>query len=361
MASITKRGERWRAEVRRKGYRSLCKTFGTKAAAEKWARGVEAQMDDGKIVAELAPGGDTTVGKIIHAYRALRESSRPIADTSNEHYQLKRLVDYLGDETVHALTPARLTAFCIQRRDEDGAGPYTCNMDLSKLGTVLRIGGAALNKVFPDVVGAARPTLTHLRLIGGGGVRSRRPTEDELTRILAWLTERKGIAYAEAIAFAAATAMRQGEIVALRVEDIDQNTHTARVMRKHPRLGKKLHIVPILEDAWQILTRQTPTDGRIFALNKQTLSKYFTECCRALSIPDLHFHDLRHEGTSSLFEDGFAIEQVALVTGHADWRNLKRYTNLNPADLTRLEPDIRQSARQRRDSPQTCDPHPGKS
>lgn len=31
---------------------------------------------------------------------------------------------------------------------------------------------------------------------------------------------------------------------------------------------------------------------------------------------DLHFHDLRHEGTSRLFEVGFSIEQVALVSGH---------------------------------------------
>ena len=27
--------------------------------------------------------------------------------------------------------------------------------------------------------------------------------------------------------------------------------------------------------------------------------------------------------------------QVALVTGHKDWRHLKRYTNLKPEDLHR--------------------------
>jgi site-specific recombinase XerD len=52
-----------------------------------------------------------------------------------------------------------------------------------------------------------------------------------------------------------------------------------------------------------------------------------------LSIPNLHFHDLRHEGTSRLFEEGFEIQQVALVTGHKDWRHLRRYTNLRPEDL----------------------------
>jgi hypothetical protein len=34
-----------------------------------------------------------------------------------------------------------------------------------------------------------------------------------------------------------------------------------------------------------------------------------------------------------LFEAGFRIEQVALVTGHKDWKMLKRYTNLRPEGL----------------------------
>jgi site-specific recombinase XerD len=51
----------------------------------------------------------------------------------------------------------------------------------------------------------------------------------------------------------------------------------------------------------------------------------------------LHFHDLRHEGTSRLFEAGLSIEKVALVTGHKDWRMLQRYTNLKPEDLHKLQ------------------------
>ena len=57
------------------------------------------------------------------------------------------------------------------------------------------------------------------------------------------------------------------------------------------------------------------------------MSKYFREGCSALGIPDLHIHDLRHEGTSRLFEAGLPIQEVALVTGHKDWRHLRRYTN----------------------------------
>lgn len=59
----------------------------------------------------------------------------------------------------------------------------------------------------------------------------------------------------------------------------------------------------------------------------------FRRQCKGLKIEDLHFHDLRHEGTSRLFEAGFSIEQVALVTGHKDWKMLRRYTHLKPETL----------------------------
>ncbi len=48
---------------------------------------------------------------------------------------------------------------------------------------------------------------------------------------------------------------------------------------------------------------------------------------------DLHFHDLRHEGTSRLFENELVIHEAALVTGHKDWKMLRRYTHLQPESL----------------------------
>ena len=51
---------------------------------------------------------------------------------------------------------------------------------------------------------------------------------------------------------------------------------------------------------------------------------------------DLHFHDLRHEGTSCLFEAGFAIEQVSLVNRQKNWKMLRRYTHIRPEALHRL-------------------------
>jgi len=47
-----------------------------------------------------------------------------------------------------------------------------------------------------------------------------------------------------------------------------------------------------------------------------------------LGIDDLHFHDLRHDGISRLFEMGKTIPQAAGVSGHRSWSSLKRYSHL---------------------------------
>jgi integrase len=74
-------------------------------------------------------------------------------------------------------------------------------------------------------------------------------------------------------------------------------------------------------------------EGRIFPYNGKSIGTAFRRQCKDLKIEDLHFHDLRHEGTSRLFEVGFSIEQVALVTGHKDWKMLRRYTHIKPETL----------------------------
>lgn len=302
--------------------------------AQNWARGVEADIDRGQVLApRTVLGRVVLVSDLIDTYRKLREKNRPVGDDSTEHYILKALQRGLGSLDVSRLSAADLVAYA-QERSEQGAGPYTINMDISKLGTVLRLAGMAMKLTLPDVVGQARPLLNHMGLIGSGGKRERRPTEDEMQRLVEWLAANKGRLYADVVLFAVATAMRRGEIVRLRWADVDEAKRLVLVRdRKDPR--KKIgndQWVPLLGEAWSLVQAQ-PRGDLIWPLHEQTISKYFKEACDALAIPDLHFHDLRHDGISRLFEQGFDIPRVALVSGHKSWSNLKRYTNLKPEDI----------------------------
>ena len=79
--------------------------------------------------------------------------------------------------------------------------------------------------------------------------------------------------------------------------------------------------------------------------NAYSISDRFAKVRQSAGIEDLHFHDLRHEGISRLFEiekikDGYirkwTIPEVAKVSGHKTWKMLERYTQLKPKDLVDL-------------------------
>lgn len=140
------------------------------------------------------------------------------------------------------------------------------------------------------------------------------------------------------IQFAVATAMRLDEIMRLRWEDLNKDHKTITIRdRKHPNQKEgNDQEVPLLGDSFDIAMRQPDTHTRIFPCNGNTISSIFPPACQALGIVDLRFHDMRHEGVSRLFERGFRIEQVSLVSGHRDWKMLQRYTQLKAVDLHRV-------------------------
>ena len=45
-------------------------------------------------------------------------------------------------------------------------------------------------------------------------------------------------------------------------------------------------------------------------------------------INNLHFHDLRHEAISRLFEKGLNPMEVSAISGHKSMQVLKRYTHI---------------------------------
>lgn len=317
MAHITKIGKRWRAQVRPAGMKSKSKTFDKKAEAEQWARELEHQIKQGTHCTV-----DASVAHLVRLYRAVREESdRPVLDTSTEHYQLETLAALLGETMVSALTVDTVVEFA-QARKREGAGPYTINMDISKLGTVLRYTAHKAQVVIPDVIGAARPVLKYMRLIGGGGKRRRRPTGDELCRLLAYFKGKSGAtwqALPDMVTVALTIGLRRGELCSIRWDDIDDATRTVLVRdRKDPRQKKGNHQrIPLLGRAWDIVQAQPRSGVRVFPHHPQTVSKYFREAVKELSIPDLHFHDLRREAASALLEAGWSERDVRQVTGHA--------------------------------------------
>ena len=74
-------------------------------------------------------------------------------------------------------------------------------------------------------------------------------------------------------------------------------------------------------------------EEHLFTDSARGVSGAFLKRCRRSGIKDLHFHDLRHEATSRLFEKGLNPVEVATITCHKDTKTLMRYTQLRAADL----------------------------
>jgi hypothetical protein len=76
--------------------------------------------------------------------------------------------------------------------------------------------------------------------------------------------------------------------------------------------------------------------GRVVPCNPTSVGTAFRRAWVDPDVTDLHFRDLRHDGTSRLFEVGPSIEQVALVTGPRGWKRLRRSTRIRPEGPYRL-------------------------
>ena len=172
--------------------------------------------------------------------------------------------------------------------------------------------------------------------------RDRRPTADELLLLKTHFLTSKTMAIpmAAIIDFAVATAMRLGEICKIEWADYSEDASTIAVnARKHPT-KKKSHIIPLVEingiDPHKIIrdcASSANKSGRIFPYNADSVSTAFRRACNKLGIEDLHFHDLRHEAVSSLFEAGLQPQHVMLISGHSNLQQLSRYTNTRAEDV----------------------------
>lgn len=331
MACIIQINGRWRAQVRKKGLKAQARTFNTKAQAERWAK----QVESGVTVAVT----DLTLAEMIAKYREMREKSgREIEDTSSEHYTLNMLAEHLGHLMVGRMVPNDLVDYAAKRIKQ--CEPPTINNDLSKLGTVMRHTSSILNLPFNDVVGAARPLLNHLHLIGSGKARTRRPTTDELERLFTYFREhapRTHLRMEDIVRAAITLGLRRGELFRIKWDDLDAAKKMVLVRdRKHPRQKKgNDQWIPLIGESWDLIQSQPRVSERIFPFHPQTVSKYFKTACDALAIRDLHFHDMRREAASALLELGWNERDVKMITGHSS-KVFEVYAKPDPVYLHNL-------------------------
>lgn len=280
---------------------------------------------------EKAQGPKGTLADAIGSYTAdVQKIGRTKAQV------LRTLLGYpITEKDIATLRPHDVVELARQLSAE-GRQPQTVNNYLSHLGAVFAVARTAYGyDVDRHVVTDAIDSAKRLGLTARSAKRTRRPTIDELNRLMTHFERvRRGRPSSNPmtsiIAFALFSARRLEEIVSITWKDLEEDHSRVTVRNmKHPgeKEGNDV-IVDLPPEALRIIRSMPKADSRIFPYSTDAVGAAFTRAVKVLSVEDLHFHDLRHEGASRLFEMGWTIPQVAAVTGHRSWQSLQRYSHL---------------------------------
>ncbi|WP_059553989.1 site-specific integrase [Burkholderia cepacia] len=373
MATITKRGPyQWRAQVRRHGYPAQSKTFNTKVEAEAWANMIESEMARG-IWVSRGEAETTTL------YEALTRYEKEISTLKKGSVQEISLL-----KACKATDLARRPLASVRSTDlakiRDGwlmqYKPATVLRRLAVLSHVFNVarkewGMESLSNPV-ELVRKPQPNNARTRRIAPAD-SSYRPSShgevqsdhDALDWELEWIVNASESSLLPSIIWLAVeTAMRRGEIVALRWENVDLKRRVAHLpatkngsARDIPLSSRAVAVLQTLKekrDRRLEMSEDMSVDdsGAVFTIRSDAVTRaferavtrareqYVDECKSANRQPDgrfltdLRFHDLRHEATSRLASI-FPMHELTKITGHKDPRMLLRYYHPRAEDLAK--------------------------
>lgn len=320
MATYTKRGGMWRAQVRRKGV-SLSETFKSKADAVAWATAKEHEINIGK----LKPGTTHTVED------AMREYEKRVSPTKRAaRWEAIRFSAFIRDFPDLAEMPlADVTADHMGRwRDARMAGDEEAGRGKVSSATVLR----EIN-LYSHVFTTARDEwkwitespFTGMRRPIEPQPRKRRVPDDERDRILMQLGYRpdetpitKSARVGAMFVFGLETAMRAGEMENLEWEQIDEERRYVHLPRTKTDVARD---VPLSPRALQVIEQFRPIrkefEGKVFGIDGSSRDALFRKAKKAAMIVDMHFHDTRREALTRLAKI-FSVMELAKISGHRD-------------------------------------------
>jgi len=319
MATYTKRGTSWKAQIRRKGFTPMTATFDTKAEATRWAAGIEGDMARSKHV-DSREADRKTLGAALETYLKLVSSKKKSAVQEATRIA-KWLKHPLADKSLSSITPSDLAIYRDERLNAKAA-TASVRLELAIISHLYSV--AAKEWHMPNLQNPCK----NIRLPKGAKERDRRPSPDELQRVCEAAAE-INLEMPVIIELAAETAMRRSELVLLKREQIRGRV----IYLDDSKTGRRT--VPLSTRALALFKSlpSTQISGRVFSLKPDSVSNYFARACKAAGVKDLHFHDLRHEATSRLFERDLGMMEVAAITGHKTLSMLKRYTHLSPDSI----------------------------
>lgn len=324
MASIRKRGGKYHVQVRRKGHPPATRSFTKKADAERWARQVETEAERTGLQQDRSSLKGLTVGDLLVRYRDQIVPKKRPTTAKVETDMINALLRYsLAEVALDQLSAAPF----VDHRDRRLATIKPASLR-RELGLVQHAFEVARKEWGLPIETNPVAAITMPRV---SNRRDRRLERDELERLLSACRGCRNKNIEPLIRVAIETGMRRSELVNIREADLNRATRTLHVPQTK---NGHARTIPLSREALRVLEgQQGAADGRLFPMTANAVRLAWEDLKRRAEVEDLRFHDLRHEAVSRFFERGLNVPEVALISGHRDYRMLYRYTHLKPESL----------------------------
>ncbi|CAB3740074.1 Tyrosine recombinase XerC [Paraburkholderia phenoliruptrix] len=291
-------------------------------------------MSEGLHVAEVLVA--EPVGKKVLVKEALKKYTERISISKRgyqqERYRAKMIGrSFLGKLDLPAVTSVDIANYrdmrlsSISKNTKKPVSANTVRLELALLSDMFNVGIIEWGECQDNPVTRVRKP----KLPPG---RDRRVTWGEERRILRAATAYKNDQVYSIVVLAIETAMRQGEILGLTWENIDLRARIAHL--PITKNGTKRDVPLSLRAVDALSRRGVKTEGPVFDYTSDGFKSAWRAILGRARVQDLHFHDLRHEAVSRLFELGtLDVMEVATISGHKSMQMLKRYTHLKATNL----------------------------
>ena len=319
MATFTKIKGTIHVRVRLRGHPTQCRSFSYKADAQKWASETERAIQTGTILTQ-----DSTLGNLLQRYAEQISSKKKSGQKEIVRISGMRRT-WISNVFVSKLRATDIAKFRDERLTQ--VSTTTTVRDLALLSHLFNVAIREWGYNLPcnPVSLVRKPTPNK--------PRNRRLEGNEQGQLLAELGACGNIWAVPLVKFAIETAMRRGELLALRWEHVHLDKRYVHLPDTKNGTSRN---VPLSATALAIL-QSLPRDitGQVFPVHFEALKSLWQRATKRAGIADLNFHDLRHEATTRLFEKGLNVMEVASITGHRDLKMLRRYTHLRAEDLAK--------------------------
>lgn len=330
MASISKRGEKYRVRITRLGFSTLTRTFSFKADAENWARKTEADLERGLYRV-------STSAQRLLLSDALEKYEQEVSIQKRSHVVERYYIQHwrgsdCRNKALAYIEPADVASYRDKRLKLVSNTSVRHELALlSHLFTVAQKDWGMTSLTNPVKL---------IRLPKPDKGRDRRVSDDEINAICAQVKPD----VAACIRAGLTTAMRRAELLGLHRSDVDSASRIAYLEQTKNGDSRR---VPLSTAALALLNLgETQNDDKVwhrspsslshaFALGVKKARKHYVEAggTNDRYLVNLHFHDLRHEAASRLVKKGFHPLEIMAILGHKDMKMLKRYVHPQADEL----------------------------